>query len=118
MVRRIRDTRLETRTGRLGLKVRKKPVYVSIGRSLSIGYRRNKTEGTWIFRRADGKGGMQTKAIGKADDYAEADGVDVLDFWQAQEKVKYFGRRFGQKAPAPMTTGQAFDGDLHRLARR
>jgi site-specific recombinase XerD len=118
MVRRIRDTRLETRTGRLGLKVRKKPVYVSIGRSLSIGYRRNKTEGTWIFRRADGKGGMQTKAIGKADDYAEADGVDVLDFWQAQEKVKSFGRPIGQIAPGSMTTRQAFDGYLPILEAR
>lgn len=54
MVRRIRDKTLESRSARLDKPVRKTPVLVSIGRGLSIGYRRNETAGTWVFRKADG----------------------------------------------------------------
>lgn len=54
MVRRIRDKTLERRSERLDKPVRKTPVLVSIGRGLSIGYRRNETAGTWVFRKADG----------------------------------------------------------------
>src|SRR3984893_18730989 len=68
MPRRIRDSRLETRAGRIRLRVSKKPVFMSIGRGLSVGYRRNRTAGTWVFRQSDGKGGFQTRAIGYADD--------------------------------------------------
>lgn len=33
--------------------MRETPLLVSIGRGLSIGYRRNETAGTWVFRKAD-----------------------------------------------------------------
>jgi site-specific recombinase XerD len=116
MVRKIRDKRLETRTGRFGLEIKKKPVFVSIGRGLSIGYRRTKTaDGTWIFRRADGKGGMLTLAIGKADDFNEADGVNYLDFWQAQDKVKEIGLPGRQRLPGSITVRHAFDNYLPSL---
>jgi site-specific recombinase XerD len=116
MVRKIRDKSLETRTGRLSLEIKKKPVFVSIGRGLSIGYRRTQTaDGTWIFRRADGKGGMVTQAIGKADDFNEADGVNFLDFWQAQDKVKIIGFPSGQQPPGLITVRQAFDNYLPTL---
>lgn len=54
MVRRISDKTLESRSARLDKPVRKTPVLVSIGRGLSIGYRRNETAGTWVFCKADG----------------------------------------------------------------
>ncbi|MGY4281885.1 hypothetical protein ACVWXO_001105 [Bradyrhizobium sp. LM2.7] len=54
MVRRIRDKTLESRSARLDKPVRKTPVLISIGRGLSIGYRRNETAGTWVVRKADG----------------------------------------------------------------
>lgn len=53
LVRRIRDKTLESRGARLDKPVRKTPVLVSIGRDLSIGYRRNETAGTWMLRKAD-----------------------------------------------------------------
>lgn len=53
LVRRIRDKTLESRSARLDKPVRKTPVLVSIGRDLSIGYRRNETAGTWMLRKAD-----------------------------------------------------------------
>lgn len=49
MVRRIRDKTLESRSARLDKPVRKTPVLVSIGRGLSIGYRRNETPARGCF---------------------------------------------------------------------
>jgi integrase len=109
MVRRIRDKKLETRSARLSLTVAKSPVWLPLGRGISIGYRRNRNDGTWIFRKADGKGGMQTKAIGMADDFSEADGNEVLDFWQAQEKVRGEIQPKSVSAPSSMTVRQAAD---------
>ena len=57
MVRKIRNLKLESRNARLDLEQDKKPTFVSIGQGLSVGYRRNKIAGTWVFRKADGKGG-------------------------------------------------------------
>jgi integrase len=117
MVRRIRDPSLETRSARLKLAISKKPTFVSIGQGLSIGYRRNKSAGTWVFRKADGKGGMQTRAIGMADDHVEADGTDVLTFWQAAEKVRGHGKPNGA-LPGRITVNEAFDAYLPGLEGR
>jgi integrase len=115
MPRRIRDSRLETRAGRLRLRISKKPVFMSIGRGLSVGYRRNRTAGTWVFRQSDGKGGFQTKAIGSADDFADANGEDILDFWQAQEKIKSLARPDGARRIGQLTVSEAFEGYIPKL---
>src|SRR5258708_31460915 len=115
MQRRIRDSRLETRAGRLRLRVSKKPVFMSIGRGLSVGYRRNRTAGTWVCRQSDGKGGFQTKAIGSADDFDEANGEDILDFWQAQEKIKSLAQPDGVRKISPLKVSEAFDRYIPKL---
>jgi integrase len=97
--------------------VAKKPVFVKIGPSVGLGYRRNQTAGTWVVRVADGKGGNWTKAIGNADDFDEANGSAVLDFWQAQEKARAIGRtdRDGDAGSKPTTVRQAlnsYEADL------
>src|SRR6516165_115622 len=92
MARRTRAAGLETRSSRLKLPVAKKPNFVKIGPGLGLGYRRNTTAGTWVLRAADGKGGNWTKAIGAADDFNEADGKAVLDFWQAQDRARAIAR--------------------------
>jgi integrase len=92
MARRARATKQETRGTRLKLPVSKKPVFVKIGPGLGLGYRRNTTAGTWVVRVADGKGGNWTKAIGAADDFEEADGKALLDFWQAQDRARAIAR--------------------------
>jgi hypothetical protein len=89
------------------------PVFVKIGPSVGLGYRRNQSAGTWVARVADGRGGNWTKAIGIADDLDEADSGAVLDFWQAQDKARALGRadRTGDAEPAkPATVAQALDG--------
>jgi len=61
---------------------------------------------------ADGQRGNWTKAIGHADDFDEADGSNVLDFWQAQEKARMLGRaeQTGDgRSAKPATLSQALD---------
>ena len=76
--------------------MRKQPYFRLIEPGLHLGYRRlAKSPGTWIVRRYSGKGNYTTEnlraandAIVLADDFAEADGEHVLDFAQAQRKVR------------------------------
>src|SRR4051794_13934652 len=93
MARSIRSPQFETRSGRLKLPISKKPRWTRISPKIGLGYRRNKTAGTWVVRVADGKSGYWSKAIGLADDFDEADGDHVLNFWEAQEKARALGRQ-------------------------
>lgn|GEM_PF-6720399 len=104
----------DSRNARLDLGRSKKPHFVSAGQGLSLGYRRNKTAGTWVYRKADGQGGMHTKAIGIADDFVEADGEEVLSYWQAVDKVRELGKP-AASIPGPITVQQAFDNYLPGL---
>jgi site-specific recombinase XerD len=115
MVRRIRSAALDSRNARLKLAQSKKPIFASVGQGLSLGYRRNKTAGTWVFRKADGKGGMHTKAIGIADDYVDADGEKVLSYWQAVDKVRELGKPNSAAAAGSITVQEAFDNYLPTL---
>jgi len=115
MIRRLKNAALDSRNARLKLEQSKKPRFVSVGQGLSLGYRRNKTAGTWVFRRADGSGGMHTKAIGIADDYIEADGETVLSYWQAVDKVRELGKPASGSAPGLITVQEAFDNYLPTL---
>jgi hypothetical protein len=112
MARSARSAKLETRSARLKLPVAKKPMFVKIGPRTGLGYRRNQTAGTWVVRIADGKGGNWTKAIGVADDFEDADGGALLDFWQAQDNARALGRtgRDGDaESVKPVTVGRALD---------
>ncbi len=115
MVRRLKNAALDSRNARLNLKQSKKPRFVSVGQGLSLGYRRNKTAGTWVYRKADGSGGMQTKAIGNADDYVEADGENVLSYWQAVDKVRELRKLTSGSAPGSINVQEAFDNYLPTL---
>jgi len=118
MARSTRSSTLETRTARLKLPIAKKPVFAKIGPGVGLGYRRNRTAGTWVARVADGRRGNWTKAIGHADDFDEADGSQVLDFWQAQEKARILGRSDRTDdagSTKPVTVAQAlnsYEADL------
>jgi hypothetical protein len=92
MARRIRATNLEDRTNRLRLPIAGKPVFAKIGLGVSLGYRRNRTAGTWVVRVADGKGGNWTKAIGIADDFESDSSGAALTFWQAQDRARIVAR--------------------------
>src|SRR5438270_7735427 len=110
MARSTRSSTLETRAARLRLPIAKKPVFVKIAPGVGLGYRRNGTAGTWVARVADGKGANWTKAIGNADDFDDADGAAILDYWQAQERTRTLGRgERGAGSAKPLTMKEALD---------
>lgn len=118
MVRRVRKANLETATPRLKLPVAKKPIFVPIGPGVSLGYRRNKTTGTWVLRIADGSGGAKTTAIGHADDFETADDHSVLTYWQAQDKARLLVRSAGSEKIQPLTVRRAIEQYLAALEAR
>jgi integrase len=63
----------------------------------------------------DGKGGFQTKAIGSADDFDKANGETILDFWQAQERIKLLAQPDGARKPSPLRVSEAFDRYIPKL---
>ena len=88
MARGIRASQLETRTARLKLELRRKPYMVRVAPGVRLGYRRNEGTGTWSVIAADGKSGNWVKKFALADDHEEANGEQVLTFWQAQERAR------------------------------
>jgi integrase len=99
MPRKVRDASLETRTarGRLPVPADHKPYYRLIEPGLHQGYRKPASgPGTWVRRRWDpGAGKYKVENLRTpdgdlvlADDYAEADGVGVMSFAQAQTAIR------------------------------
>jgi integrase len=112
MARSTRSAKLETRTARLKSAVRKKPYFVAVAPGVGLGYRRNKTAGSWVVRAADGKGGNWTQAFAVADDFEDANGTDVLSFWQAQDRARVLargGRDADEDSGKPITVAQMID---------
>jgi integrase len=93
MARTARNSALETRTARARLRIRRTPYFAKIAKGLRLGYYRGSISGSWIARCYRGAGVYATEALGIADDTLEADGVKVLDYWQAQEHARRWGKR-------------------------
>lgn len=100
MPRRVRDSRLETRTARNRLKVQHKPYFRQIEPGLFIGYRRLANQpGPWSGRRYAGNEKYVTETLrtsdGRlvvADDFADSDGLVVVGFAEAQDRVRQWAR--------------------------
>jgi len=89
MARSQRSSKLETRTARLKLPQGSRE-FLTIGKGLALAYRRTGDGyGTWQARVWDGAR-YSYKNLGRADDFQDANGVDVLDFYQAQGKAREF----------------------------
>jgi integrase len=119
MARRPRAARLETRTARLKLKVRKKPHdFTAIAPGIALGYRRCISAGRWIVKVADGHGGHWTKVVAIADDHEDADGEHILTWWQAQDKARALARGKDAGGARPATVSEALaDYERDLLAR-
>jgi integrase len=108
MARKIRDSRLEARSSRLKLPVRRKPYPgPSLARGISLLYRRNRGNGSWVTKVSDGHGSYWTKAFAEADDYENSDGKRVLDFYQAQDAAKKLARGDETADSVPITIDRA-----------
>jgi len=120
MARRVLDKSLDSREARRRLKIRGRPYYRVIERGLHLGYRRlgGGQAGTWVARFYIGEQSYEVQKIGIADDVSDADGVAVLDFWQAQDKarramVERAHRALGKHGP--ITIGDVMDEYLAYL---
>lgn len=82
MARIARDARIETRDARARLKNRHEPYWRAIHPGCAIGYRKGPRGGVWRVRVRVGDV-YRYGTIGTADDYADADGVNVLSYAQA-----------------------------------
>ena len=103
MARRVRDRAIETREARRKLKASGKPYWRAIGKGLHVGYRKGKSSGVWVVRRYLGGQNYSMHTIAEADDVLDADGEDVLDFWQARRlRVTYDGHRSVVRTPSRM----------------
>ena len=88
MARSARDAKLESRSNRLKLKAGIRH-WKAVGRGLALGYRRTKEGfGTWSARLLQSDGKYALKAIGAADDYQDANGADIFDYFQAQDGAR------------------------------
>ncbi len=123
MARTVRDASLGSRSARFGLAASGKPYYRALDPGLHIGYRKGKDGGRWVMRRYLGDGTYQVETIATADDKADADGVAVLDFRQAQARIRELHverTRVAQGLPAsegPYTIGRCVDEYLDWLDR-
>jgi integrase len=103
LARKISFSALESRSARLRLKIRRRPYSgPSLARGIALMYRRNKSNGTWVLKASNGRGAYWTKAFALADDFEDADGKNVLTFYQAQDAAKKLARGgdcFADSAP-------------------
>ncbi len=87
MARSQRSSKLETRTARLKLPQGTRH-FVTIGEGLALAYRRTERGyGTWQARFWDGSK-YHYRNLGAADDYQDANGADVITFYQAQDAAR------------------------------
>jgi integrase len=123
-----RSSKLENATARRKLANRKKPYFVTVAPGIGLGYRRNQGAGTWSVRATDGHGTDWVKRIALADDQEPADGSNVLNFWQAQDRARALARgQTGQDGDRPATVAEALeryeadlqsrDGDIYNARR-
>jgi integrase len=122
MARTVRDAALETRTARSRLKAQGKPYWKAIDPGLHVGYRKGTTGGKWVVRRYVGDGVYSVETIATADDKADADGVAVLDFSQAQQMARQRHTVLARQAKGldtagPYTVRACIDDYIHLLER-
>ena len=88
MAKIVRDNRFDSRAARERLKPSAKPYFRPLEFNLHLGYRKGRHGGKWIMRRYVGYERYGVETIGAADDFADADGVEILTFYQAQSMAR------------------------------
>jgi integrase len=89
MPRSVRDAKLDSRAAREKLRARGKPYFRALDPGLHLGYRKLKgLPGRWVVRHYVGEQSYETETIATADDFSTSNGIDVLDWQQAQEEAR------------------------------
>ncbi|SMF92307.1 Site-specific recombinase XerD [Azospirillum oryzae] len=85
MARQIKNTKIDTRNARDAIPIGAAIIYADLGvDGADLGYRKGKTGGKWVLRRYVGAKKYAVETLALADDRADADGVGVLNYRQAQ----------------------------------
>jgi hypothetical protein len=71
---------------------------------LHLGYRKGKSGGVWVARFYGGGGAYVVETFAEADDLAEANGVDVLNYRQAQDRARELAQNREERADGPPLT--------------
>ena len=94
MPRHVRDARIETREARSKLAVQSEPYWRAIVQGAHVGYYKGARRGdngahrgAWLVRWRKSQGGYRKATLGETDDIRDANGVNVLDYRQAQQKA-------------------------------
>src|SRR5450759_1257040 len=116
MAQKIKFKPLDSKGARNKLPARGKPYWAPVERGLHLGYRRLKGRaGTWWARHYVGNQQYIVASIGAADDLSDADGVAILDYWQAQTKAREMMVSRAHAAAGktgPLTVNQAMESYL------
>ncbi len=88
MGRHVKDYYLGTREARSTLARRHNPYWREITPGLHIGYRKGKRGGSWIGRKLLDDGRHQKWKLATADDIVDSNGVEILNFTEADEKAR------------------------------
>jgi integrase len=120
MARKVSFSALESRSARLRLKIRRRPYSgPSLARGVSLMYRRNKSNGTWVLKASDGHGAYWTKGFALADDFEDSDHKTILTFYEAQDHAKKLARGTDDTAgTAPISVDSALDDYRRDLEAR
>lgn len=87
MPRTKRNAKLDTRSARSTLTVRRAPYWTVLSKGTALGYRKGVKGGTWIARFLDDTGVHRYHALGAADDFMDPDGSVCLSFAEAQREA-------------------------------
>jgi hypothetical protein len=112
-----RDGKLDSRAAREKLASSGKPYYRSVDLGLHVGYRKGRNGGRWVLRRYIGDERYIVETIATADDFSDADGVDILTFYQAQARAREIAARHrgAIRDSGPLTVSKVLDAYLDRL---
>jgi hypothetical protein len=80
MARTVRNAKIDTRSARSKLKVRREPYWTVLGPGCAVGYRKGTKGGRWIARWRDSDEHQHYKSLGSADDAMDADGSAILSY--------------------------------------
>jgi hypothetical protein len=111
------DADIGSRSKRLRLTPRRDPYYQQLQSGVAVGYYRPGSvgDGTW-WRRARVNGRYAVEAFATADDHADADGETILNWSQAQAKVREWAAR--QTGSGPLTVADVVRDYLEDLRAR
>ncbi len=103
MARSAQDANLESREARSRLAPHQDHYWHLLDKGCHLGYYKGSELRLWIARLSRGKGRDTEERVGLADDFADADGIAVMDFKQARAAARnWFAEQAIKEAGLPI----------------